>query len=87
MMITIISGAMGLAGATATHLVTRNRVGRERVRLGLAAGLTSVLLLTVWAVWRNQFPATFAPFVLIMLWTGIARSRKQPEEGSNPAAL
>jgi hypothetical protein len=81
-MVSLISIGSSLVCSAAVALAVRNRAGKERRSYGLATGLPSVGLLTAWAMWQNQFPASLGPFTFVTLWVGL--TYRSAEDGQPP---
>jgi hypothetical protein len=67
----LVSIGIGLLLGGVLAVALRGIRGRGRVRRGLAVSLPSIILMTVWALWRNSFPATFGPYTMACLWISL----------------
>lgn len=72
MTISLLSLALGAAAALVVGWAIRNEESGRRVRRAAVVGLPAIAVLTAWALWQNTFPATFGPFVGIMLVIAVA---------------
>ena len=78
---TLLSILLGLICGGILAFAVRGTDGTRRVWRSVVAGLPLMVAMTAWALWRNSFPATFGPFVLVTGWIAIA-GRGKKDEGS-----
>ena len=80
MTVNLLSILLGLLCGGILGFAVRGTDGSRRAWRSFLTGLPLLVAMTAWALWRNSFPATFGPFVLVTGWLAIAGRGKKDEE-------